>query len=129
MLQHTFVLSFFMRQGVLTEVKAFSNIVHAKIYLGDGIQVGVHPGCMAYSGLQMEIIASLTLLQAYADYQDIMVLTEDLIKSAAQAVTGGLEVEYQGQHLDFGQPFRRASMHDLVKEVTGDQHPASRLTA
>ena len=83
--------------------------------------------CMAYSGLQMEIIASLTLLQAYADYQDIMVLTEDLIKSAAQAVTGGLEVEYQGQHLDFGQPFRRASMHDLVKEITGDQHPALML--
>jgi len=58
-------------------------------------------------------------LQAYADYHDIMILTEDLIKAAAQTVTGGLEVEYQGQHLDFGQPFRRASMHDLVKEVTG----------
>ena len=78
---------------------------------------------MACSGLQVGIILFLTLLQAYADYQDIMVLTEDLIKSAAQAVTGGLEVEYQGQHLDFGQPFRRASMHDLVKEITGDPHP------
>ena len=58
-------------------------------------------------------------MQAYADYHDIIVLTEDLIKAAAQSVTGGLKVEYQGQHLDFEQPFRRASMHDLVKEITG----------
>ena len=89
----------------------------------------MYSGCMAYSGLQIEIITSLSLLQAYADYQDIMVLTEDLIKSAAQAVTGGSEVEYQGQHLDFGQPFRRVSMHDLVKEVTGDPHPTLLLDA
>lgn len=58
-------------------------------------------------------------IQAYADYEDIMVLTEDLIKAAAQTVTGSLEVEYQGQHLNFGQPFRRATMHELVKETTG----------
>ena len=78
-------------------------------------------------GMQCSADADRTspdIVQAYADYQDIMVLTEDLIKSAAQAVTGGLEVEYQGQRLDFGRPFRRASMHDLVKEVTGDPHPA-----
>ena len=65
--------------------------------------------------------ASSSVLQAYADYHDIMVLTEDLIKAAAQSVTGRLTVEYQGQHLDFGQPFRRASMHDLVKDITGTQ--------
>lgn len=76
-----------------------------------------------------QISIPLALLQAYADYQDIMVLTEDLIKAAAHAVTGGLEVDYQGQHLDFGQPFRRVSMHDLVKEVIGEAHPAFRATA
>ena len=65
--------------------------------------------------------AQVSSLQAYADYHDIMVLTEDLIKAAAQSVTGGLTVDYQGQHLNFGQPFRRASMHDLVKEITGTQ--------
>lgn len=50
----------------------------------------------------------------------MMELTEDLIKAAAQSVTGGMHVEYQGQQLDFGQPFRRASMHDLVREFTGE---------
>lgn len=60
-------------------------------------------------------------LQAYADYHDMMDLTEDLIRASALEVTGSHAVEYQGQKLDFGPPFRRASMHDLVKEVTGAQ--------
>ena len=88
-----------------------------------------YSGGMLYSGLQIDIKPPFTLLQAYADYQDIMVLTEDLIKAAAQAVTGGLEVDYQGQHLDFEQPFRRVSMHELVKEVTGDPNHALQLNA
>ena len=57
--------------------------------------------------------------QAYADYHTMMDLTEDLIRSAAQEVTGGLQVQYQGQALDFAPPFRRASMHALVAEATG----------
>ena len=65
--------------------------------------------------------APLPILQAYADYHDIMVLTEDLIKAAAQSVAGGLKLAYQGQPLDFGRPFRRASMHDLVRDTTGTQ--------
>ena len=49
----------------------------------------------------------------------MMDLTEELIRAAAQEVTGGLQVTYQGEALDFGPPFRRASMHTLVAEVTG----------
>jgi hypothetical protein len=36
-----------------------------------------------------------------------------------QAVCGGLQLPYQGQVLDFEAPFRRATMHELVKDVSG----------
>lgn len=48
-----------------------------------------------------------------------MDLTEELIRTAAAEVAGAHAVEYQGQRLDFGPPFRRASMHDLVRDITG----------
>lgn len=62
---------------------------------------------------------SIELYQAYADYNDMMALTETLIREASQAVLRVTKVEYQGQELDFGQPFRRATMHALVLEATG----------
>jgi lysyl-tRNA synthetase class 2 len=62
---------------------------------------------------------SIELYEAYADYNDMMALTETLIREASQAVLGVTKVEYQGQELDFGSPFRRATMHDLVQEATG----------
>lgn len=62
---------------------------------------------------------SIELYQAYADYFDMMTLTEELIRASAHAVLGTLRVEYQGQVLDFESPFRRATMHELVKESTG----------
>ncbi|KAJ9534274.1 hypothetical protein QJQ45_007049 [Haematococcus lacustris] len=62
---------------------------------------------------------SVELYQAYADYTDMMALAEALIRDCAQAVTGGLQVEYQGLQLDFSQPFRRVSMNQLVLEACG----------
>lgn len=40
-------------------------------------------------------------------------------RTCPQAVCGQLQLPYQGQVLDFGAPFRRATMHDLVKDATG----------
>jgi lysyl-tRNA synthetase class 2 len=62
---------------------------------------------------------SIELYEAYADYYDMMDLTEKLIRTASEKVAGGLKVEYQGTELDFGTAFRRVSMHELVKEKIG----------
>ncbi|KAL4419492.1 hypothetical protein ABPG77_002278 [Micractinium sp. CCAP 211/92] len=62
---------------------------------------------------------SIELYQAYADYHDMMDLTERIIRTCAQAVCGRLQLPYQGQELDFEAPFRRATMHDLVKDACG----------
>ncbi|WP_223789262.1 lysine--tRNA ligase [Marinicella meishanensis] len=53
---------------------------------------------------------------AYADYHDLMDLTERLFKSLAKQVKGTLKFNYQGQELDFSQPFARRSMASLVAE-------------
>ncbi len=62
---------------------------------------------------------TLELYQAYADYFTMLDLTEDLIRHLAIKVCGTAQLIYQGQAVDLGQPFRRATMHDLVREATG----------
>lgn len=59
------------------------------------------------------------LRQAYADYTDMMALTEDLVRACAAEVAGTLQLTYQGMQLDLEPPFRRATMHELVQEATG----------
>jgi lysyl-tRNA synthetase class 2 len=55
---------------------------------------------------------------AYADYEDMMNLAEELIRNAARAV-GPLSIEWQGIEIDLERPFRRVTMLDIVKEHTG----------
>lgn len=61
---------------------------------------------------------SIEIYQAYADYHDIMALTEDLITTVAKEVIG-IEVNYQGETIDLNTPWQRLTMHELVKERTG----------
>lgn len=58
--------------------------------------------------------------QAYADYHDMMSLTENLISEMAQEILGRQTVTYQGTEIDLSPPFRRASMSDLVREAMPD---------
>jgi lysyl-tRNA synthetase class 2 len=61
----------------------------------------------------------IELYQAYADYDDMMRLTEAIISTAAQDVLKTLKVPYQGETIDLTPPWRRVTMHDLVQEKTG----------
>lgn len=62
----------------------------------------------------------LEFYQAYSDYQDLMDLTEDMLRTLAQNILGKTEVEYQGDVYDFGKPFIRMSMREaIVKHGNG----------
>ncbi|MBE0338499.1 lysine--tRNA ligase [Paenibacillus sp. 28ISP30-2] len=61
----------------------------------------------------------IELYEAYADYQDIMQLTENMVAHIAQEVLGTQRIHYQGQEVDLTPQWRRVSMVDAVKEVTG----------
>ncbi len=56
----------------------------------------------------------LEFYQAYADYHDLMDLTEDLLRNMAQLLLGSTTVEYQGSRYDFGKPFRRMTVFESI---------------
>jgi lysyl-tRNA synthetase class 2 len=62
---------------------------------------------------------SIEVYQAYADYGDMMDLTEQLIAHVCEQVCGGTRLSYQGTEIDLTPPWRRATMHELVREATG----------
>ncbi|HZB71163.1 MAG TPA: amino acid--tRNA ligase-related protein, partial [Acidimicrobiales bacterium] len=61
----------------------------------------------------------LELYEAYADYTDIMRLTEELVAAAARELHGTTELTYDGRPLDLTPPWRRATMLDLIEEHAG----------
>jgi lysyl-tRNA synthetase class 2 len=61
----------------------------------------------------------LECYQAYADYDDVMKLVEDLMVVSAMAAGRPLDTTYQGETVNLAPPYRRVSMADLVLEHTG----------
>ena len=61
----------------------------------------------------------IELYEAYADYKDIMALTENMIAHIAQEVLGTTKIMYQGVEVDLTPQWRRVTMVDIVKEITG----------
>jgi lysyl-tRNA synthetase class 2 len=53
---------------------------------------------------------------AYADVTDLMDLTEAMLRGLAESVLGTTTVTYQGQEIEFGQPFRRLTVEGAVRE-------------
>lgn len=61
----------------------------------------------------------MELYQAYADFNDMMDLTEDLISSLTIELHKKNEIEYEGQKINMAKPWRRVTMKDIVKEISG----------
>ncbi|MFH0703248.1 MAG: lysine--tRNA ligase [bacterium] len=60
----------------------------------------------------------LELYQAYVDYNEMMVLTENLISAVAEKVLGTSIIEYQGKNIDLTPPWQRATMLGIIKKYT-----------
>lgn len=68
-------------------------------------------------GLSTRHNPEFTMLEfywGYADYQDLMDLTEDMLRGLAESILGTSEVPYQGDVYDFGKPFDRLSVLDAI---------------
>ncbi len=62
---------------------------------------------------------NVELYAAYEDYNDMMDITEEIITRLCMKVNGTLQINYQGLDLDLSTPWKRISMIDAIKEVTG----------
>jgi lysyl-tRNA synthetase, class II len=61
----------------------------------------------------------MELYEAYADYKDIMTLTEEMIAFIAEKVNGTMKVTYDGEEIDLTPKWKRVHMVDIVNEYTG----------
>ena len=62
----------------------------------------------------------LELYRAYADYEDLIDMVEALMHGMADAVLGQSTVTYQGEEYDFGQPFQRLTIEEVILEYNPD---------
>lgn len=62
---------------------------------------------------------TIEMYEAYSDYQSMMNLAEKIVTQCALAVHGKLTIDYQGVEICLERPWRRETMHNLVKETAG----------
>ena len=74
-------------------------------------------------GLSTRHNPEFTMLEyywAYADYEDAMNLTEDMLRKLTASVLGDTTVHYQGSSYDFAQPFQRMTVFDSIVQYNPD---------
>jgi lysyl-tRNA synthetase class 2 len=70
----------------------------------------------------------LEAYQAFADYTEMMTLTEELVAHAAREATGSTTVEVDGQPLELAPPWERRTLRTLINDHAGvDVHPSMPL--
>lgn len=69
---------------------------------------------------------TIEFYQAYATYEDLMALTEQLFETLARDVCGSTEISYQGQAISLKAPFRRMTLLEAVLEKVPDLAPEKR---
>lgn len=79
-----------------------------KMFRNEGMSVKHNP---EYTAMEVYV--------AYKDYEFMMDLTEELITKCCKNVNDNLVINYQGKEINLNPPWRRVSMHELVKEKTG----------
>ena len=62
---------------------------------------------------------AMELYQAYADYEDMMEITEHMVETVATNVLGKTTIEYDGQEIELKAPWARIPMIDAIKDETG----------
>ncbi len=62
---------------------------------------------------------AIEMYQAYADYNDMMELTESLVEYLCIKVNGTTKINYQGTDIDFKTPWKRATMVEMVRDYAG----------
>jgi lysyl-tRNA synthetase class 2 len=62
----------------------------------------------------------LEFYEAYADYNDLMDLTEDMLRALAQEILGSTTISYQGEEYDFGSPFVRMTVKESILHFNPD---------
>jgi lysyl-tRNA synthetase class 2 len=66
----------------------------------------------------------LEFYEAYADYQDVMRRTEEMVAFVAREVTGGLQIEWMGHQIDLTPPWRRIPLRQAILDATGIDYEA-----
>ena len=70
----------------------------------------------------------LEFYMAYADYQQVMEITEQMVARVAEQVTGSTQISYQGQSIDLAPPWQRLALRAAVGERSGidfEEHPTA----
>jgi len=99
--------------------------LHLKRLLVGGLDRVYEMGkCFRNEGVSTEHNPEFTMLeiyQAYADYEEMMRLVERLIHAGLEAIGASERIEFKGQAIDFGLPWKRVAMIDAVAEATGTE--------